>query len=719
MEKKKNDNILSVLGKYDKLVIYAIIVILINLVSVNLFLRLDLTRNHVYSLSKASKKVVSTLSEPMTIKVFFTKNLPAPYNGVERYLHDLLKEYSMQGNRYFNYEFYDVSGKEGQVGFEAQNNQKMAEDYGLYPVRVQQLEQDEVKFQNAYMGMVFIHGNIVDKIVSVSSTEGLEYRITTMMQKMNNKISALINITNQIEVKLVMSSSLKVLGPYMNLPGLADLPQKIGNLVSSLNDKNYGKLKFTYLDPTINPELEKTAVGYNLLSLKWPALSDRSHPGNKIEAGKGYIGLVIEYGGKSETLQLINMMQIPIIGTQYQLEEINAVENSINASIENLINVNQEIGYLADHGTLTAQEMGKFHGILSQNYNIKDVNLKKENIPEGIQTLIIAGPKEKFTDYDLFQIDQFLMKGKSLAIFYHTFNEIQIHQEGGFGGGQEPISVPNDTGLDTLLNHYGLGYKKAYVLDESCYIQQNAEQGDFPIYYAPIIKTKNISQKLDFINQIKQLIMLKIAPLELLTNSIDSSSVKSIQLFSSSDKSWLMEGRITLNPMMIAPAQDKDKKAYPLAYILDGKFNSFFTGKNVPAREETGVTNKNKQKPQTGSNGITNEVGIIGNGKPGKIFLIATSEVLKDNMLDDQGISPNAMFIMNVIDYLNGKTDNAVMRSKSQGFNPLKEVRPEIKTFTKTFNIAGLPVLVILAGILVWMRRISRKKHIEAMFVKK
>ena len=38
------------------------------------------------------------------------------------------------------------------------------------------------------------------------------------------------------------------------------------------------------------------------------------------------------------------------------------------------------------------------------------------------------------------------------------------------------------------------------------------------------------------------------------------------------------------------------------------------------------------------------------------------------------------------------------------------------KTFIKTFNIVGLPVLVILFGLFIWMRRHSRKKQIQMIF---
>ncbi len=101
---------------------------------------------------------------------------------------------------------------------------------------------------------------------------------------------------------------------------------------------------------------------------------------------------------------------------------------------------------------------------------------------------------------------------------------------------------------------------------------------------------------------------------------------------------------------------------------------------------------------------------------PAKIFIMASSEMLKDNVIDPEGQSPNSMFILNVVDALNNRADIATMRSKVQRFNPLNETSPGLKTFTKAFNIAGLPVLVILLGFFIWMRRHSRKKQLQMLF---
>ena len=96
--------------------------------------------------------------------------------------------------------------------------------------------------------------------------------------------------------------------------------------------------------------------------------------------------------------------------------------------------------------------------------------------------------------------------------------------------------------------------------------------------------------------------------------------------------------------------------------------------------------------------------------------MIASAEMLKDNMLDEQGVSPNAMFVMNIIDAANGRDGIALMRSKKQSFNPLNTVSAVSKMGIKAFNIAGLPVIVVIFGMLIWMKRRSRRKSIQMIF---
>ena len=114
--------------------------------------------------------------------------------------------------------------------------------------------------------------------------------------------------------------------------------------------------------------------------------------------------------------------------------------------------------------------------------------------------------------------------------------------------------------------------------------------------------------------------------------------------------------------------------------------------------------------------GIERKVPFTAKGKPGRLFVLGSSEMLKNVVIDESGRGVNTVFTLNAIDYLNHREDVAVMRSKVQQFNPLSETSPGIKTFIKSFNIVGLPVLVCLFGIGVWFRRVARKKKLQAMF---
>ncbi len=723
------------MSKHVRFLMYLAVVVLLNLAGTTLFFRVDLTANKMFSLSEASRTAVGTLSDPLTVKVFFTSRLPAPYNNIERSLRDLLAEYSVAGNRYFNYEFYDVSEGKGE---EAERNRGIARDYGIHPVQIQKFEQDEVRFQKAYMGMVLIHGDLIETIPAITSTEVLEYKITVKIRKMASEISALLGLEEDVKVLLFLSSSLQAVGPYMNLTGLAEVPGKVESMVEKLNDSHYGKLAFFSLDPTRDEQAGEEAQTYNLLRLRWDGFQDRR--GQKIPEGQGFAGLVVRHGDRVEGIRLIKVMKVPIFGTQYQLMGADSLEQAIGEAVENVIQVNEEIGYLTSHGCLELggpplpgqQRQGSlanFHNLLREDYTIRRINLKEESIPEGLASLIVAGPKEEFTEFELYEIDQYLMKGRGLILFLDRFREVHPQDPNRRAFRQQgPVYLPLDTGIEKLLTNYGLSSSAAYVLDESCFKQRVPQRfggGERPIYFAPIIKNESINKEMAVLEDIKGLVMLKASPLVMDEEKAKENGLKPVRLFSSSDRSWEMKGRIDLNPLLLRPPGPEEQlKASALAYVLEGGFPSYFADKPIPekaAPSETGdgddpAGEKGKAETEIDLSEILRAEATVKVGKPGAVFLVGTSEILQDNLIDKEGKSPNAQFVMNVIDAFNGREAYALMRTKAQRFNPLRDVEPGTRAMIKSFNVAGLPVIVILVGLLVWLRRVSRKRMIQNMF---
>ena len=717
--------------KYVKFGIYLLVLVLLNIAGLTLFFRWDLTANGIYSLSKTSKEVVSSLKEPLTIKVFFTRNLPAPHNNTERYLHDLLEEYALHANRNFNYKFYDVSPQEGDVGLQASENQQQANDYGISPVQIQVIEEDEVKFKRAYMGLVLIHGDMVEQIPTITTIDGLEYKLTTAIQKLNNKTSAFLNLKDKIKVTLFLSSSLDGVAPYMGLDELPSFAGRLEEIIARVNKNAYNKIDYRYIDPSQDPAGEALSQKYDLMKINWPDI-----PKASLSAGEGVIGLVMEYDGKVVTTPLINVLRLPVIGTQYQMIGIDQMEELINGNLEALVDINENLGYLASNGTLSTTPMPgrpndtstrSFTTLVADSYSLKRIDLAKDPIPASLPTLIIARPTEPFSDYELYQIDQALMRGTNLALLVDAFVEGTPDQQPAFMSG--PSFKPFDSGLGKLLANYGIKIDPAMVLDENCYKQRLPAEmggGERPIYFAPLIKSTNINQGLPFLKTIKGLIALRMAPLTLDQERLDQNGLKAVRLFSSSGKSWEMKDRISLDPTMIGePPPAEELTAYPLAYALEGEFPSYFAGKPIPEKPAEPSAKDAQSASQDGEttqpaakdlSAFESTPPRRDKSVPAKILLIGSSELIQDSVLEADGRSPNAMFMMNIIDYLNDRVDVALMRSKEQRFNPLENPTPATRTLTKAFNIVGLPVLVVLFGIAVWLRRIARKKRIQTMF---
>ena len=730
-------------GKYLKLCLYVLVIVLVNLAGLTLFQRFDLTQNEVYSLSDVSKSVVATLSEPLTVKVFFTKDLPPPHNNTEQYLRDLLNEYALNNKKQFRVQFYNVSPETEALGNDAEVNRQMARDYGINPVQIQMVEKDEIKFTQAFMGLVLIHGDIIERIPTITSTDGIEYKLTTAIQKLNNKVSALLSLKEKINVSLVLSSSFFPVAPYMNIEDMDKYADKVKEVVDGLNAKSYNQLNFVHLDPDVDPDAAAAVKKYDLPLYNWPAIEKAGLP-----EGQGAIGLVMEYGANVRIIPLLSVVRLPLFGTQYKLTETAQLEEEINTNLDRLIHINAELGYLSDYGTLQlggANPMGgpqnpdalnQFNTLVNKTFSTKYVYLKESSIPDGLKCLVIARPTQKISDYDLYQIDQALMRGTNLAIFTDAFQEIQP-QQGRQMMGNQPLFIPLDTGLEKLLAHYGVRIKQSLVMDENCYRQPLPQQrggGEQLYYFVPIIKTEFMNKELPYINNIKGLVTVKASPLELDAKQLEMQNVKAHELFASSDRSWEMRGPINLNPRFIQPpASDSDMQSFPLAYLLEGSFQSYFKDKPMPEKpapkeskaegEDAGAGEANPDGGATAAENsektaldVTAQGAFQAQSPPAKIMVVGCSEMLRDSLLDNEGETTNALFVMNTLDALNDREDVAVMHSKIQQFNPLEESTPGTKMLVKAANMAGIPVLVVIFGLLVWWRRHIRRKKIQMMF---
>ncbi len=664
-----------------------VIIVLINLVGLFLYARLDLTRNGAYSLSRISKNVVRSLESPLTVKVFFSNDLPAPYNSVYRYLADILEEYSQYGGRRFRYEFVDV-----------EKHKEAAADFGVQPVQVREIKNDRVSTRSAYMGLAIIHGDLIENISSITEPEGIEYRITTLIQKMNGKVDAMLRLGSPIGVTLYASSGLPI-------AGMQNLSERIASIVKKSNERNYGKLQYKYVDPDSERAAMELADVYGIPRLKWPAFATMD--GRRVNPGEGMIGIVVEHGDRFETVHILSRTMLG----QFAVGGLEDLENKINSAIDNIISINPRIGYITGHGEKDIQNQNQRDGaaalreLLSDMYELRVIDLTKDEIPTEIRTIIINGPRSEFSREELFKIDQFLMNGKSALFLIDSFAEMQAEGQNMFM--REPMVLPVNTGLEALLAHYGIIVNRDIVLDQSCYRTNLRGFGEQSLYFAPLIDAAGLSRENAITRYLKRIIFLKSSSISFAADR-ESGPLLKLPLVSSSEMSWLMKGRISFMPWTMSPPPAQQMSTYVLAALLSGELTSYFA-EEAPAPAGDAKTAK-------GAPPLAFESSIKKSVKPASIIVAGSSEITTPSVIDNEGKNPNAVFFHNMIDYRNGNFDVPEMRSKGLELNPLRESSDAAKLLLKLFNILIVPLLAVIAGLVVWRLRAMRTRRIMARF---
>jgi len=149
--------------------------IILNLISTHLFGRIDLTENKVYTLSPVTKQILRDLKEPLTVKAYFTRDLPAPYNNTARFVEDQLAEMKAYGRGNFRFELVDPA--------EEEKLKKEAEKFRLEPIQVNEMKADKVEFKLAYLGMVFLFEDKQEVIPAIQSLDNLEYEIVSKIRR--------------------------------------------------------------------------------------------------------------------------------------------------------------------------------------------------------------------------------------------------------------------------------------------------------------------------------------------------------------------------------------------------------------------------------------------------------------------------------------------------------------------------------------------------------
>lgn len=684
------------------LILFFLLVLFANLVSTKSFARLDLTSPKSYSLSQKSKQVVKTLEEPLSVKVFFTENLPAPYSTVYQYIKDILVEYKGSANKNFSYEFADMKKPE---------NENLARSYGISQVQIQELKNNEVGFKQAWMGLAIIYADRIEALNQLTSSDGLEYKITAKIEEMVSTTSALAGLSGNAKLTLYLSDSLS----KFKIIGFSDLSSEIQKIFSEVNKKNLNRLEFARIDPS-EAEIPSLSEKYGIQVLNWKDESGLEH--------SGVIGLVLEYGEKFNLLSI--KMGRDLFGRNMIVGD-DDLESDLEDSLKSLVSKSEEIGYITGHGELDISDSkngaGMFEKLVSDRYTFKEIDLKNEEIPSSLSSIVIDGPKSSFSDEELYKIDQYLLRGGNILLFADSFDE-KI-PEGEMAYYMQPTYEPVSTNLEKNLEKYGISLGKNYVMDKSCFSRNSQNYGKVNFYFAPLLQKSGLSQKNPITKNLGYVIMIQNSSVDILYDekSKKNSDLNFTVLAKSSPESWTVEKDISTNPLSISVPADSSKfKSENLAVLVEGKFNSAFDSapktvlENDSANENENKISGNGDVANAGSENLSSKTHLSKSVQNGKLLVISSSKLTTSQLLDENGSEPVSLFVRNAVDYLNGESDLCEMRTKGLSLNVLSVKSPQAATAAKYFNEIGLAILVAVAGLLVLVKIRARKRAIRAKY---
>ena len=469
-----------------------------------------------------------------------------------------------------------------------------------------------------------------------------------------------------------------------NLPAqLADAHRFTRDILAEYQAYSRGRIRFEFIDPSDEDRLRQEAQRDQVMPVSMRVIED-----DKLEIREIFMGLVFHYRGETETIPFI--------------QNTRGLEYDITSSIKKITNIGRKtVGLFKIEDQLPPimqgrqqQPQTRYNAIsemITDHYNLENIDLM-EPIGLNIQTLIFGGVKDSLHIEQLYNLDQYLMRGGKLLLFQEAVNADL----------QTLAASPIQSNIFDLLKHYGIRIKQNLVTDANAgQIQVQRQQGIFsfatPVSYPPFPVISNVNKEHLVTKNLENLQMLFVSELE---ENVSNPNFNLLPLFKTSDNSGEIRGpnfdisfekymqQRDLRRMFTAPAKI-------IAGLYTGTIESYyldmFPEEDDPLAAEFYYRNNDA-----------------------KIILVADSDFIKDGA--GAGAPANLDFVLNSVDYLMDDTALIEIRARETVFKPLKELSTSGRKFVRWLNILLPTFLLLLFGAFNYQKQMRRRKLIRKIY---
>lgn len=417
-------------------------------------------------------------------------------------------------------------------------------------------------------------------------------------------------------------------------------------------------------------------------------------------------GAIVNYNGIELGLNLLK--NNPGLAPEVNLNHsIQSLEYEFTNSIRNLSSDTLEkIAFIEGHGELNQYEVGDITKELANYYQVDRGAINGiPGVLDDYQAVIIAKPKEMFTEADKFVLDQYIMSGGRVAWFV---DPVSINMDSLRMG--RTIALLRDLNMDDQLFHYGVRINPVLVKDiQAGVIPVNTAVSNAPAKftrapwnYYPLLGPNPLHPVTTNLNLVSGKF----------SSSIDTvggnPNVSKEVLLSTSRFTQVLSipAIISLEEVSKQPnKEDYNQPFQTVALMLEGNFHSVF---------------KNRPIEQFLSN---SELQFTEESADTRLLVVADGDIIKNDVSYKQG-SPvistlgfdkytrqtfgNKEFIMNAIHYLSGKKELIELRAKDYKLRLLDKSKIKSKSAKvkwQLFNVLAPIFLIMIIGFVINFRK--------------
>ena len=361
----------------------------------------------------------------------------------------------------------------------------------------------------------------------------------------------------------------------------------------------------------------------------------------------------------------------------------------------------KRVAFITGHGSPEADQLAGLKSAILSKYDLFDVRLEGRKELRGYDAIIIGKPRDRFAEPEKYLLDQYLMRGGNLIFF---LDALSVDIDSALTEGT--VAIPYETNLEDLLFKYGIRVNRNFVLDvnsgELPVVRGNfGDQPQIQMLTWPFFPLITNYAKHPSVRNLD-------AILTRFTSTIDT--VKAIGIQKTPLASTTQYSKVLGPPVRVALNDLKDELIpdrfnggiQNIAYLLEGKFNSLYTNRIVPA----GFTKSD----------------FISKGNAGKVIVVADGDMIT-NDFDPESGEPlalgveaftktsyaNEQFVLNILDYMVDDSGLIETRSREIKIRPLDKVKLKQERIKwQVINLVAPIILILFAGGLKWYFRKRR-----------